>query len=179
MLSVRSQSLIQTHRTKFSLFLERQIQLSVPDHHHRSPSVVSPYGKSLGSRLKPGHTHSSSFVHVVYSHLPGRFALRVSGWSSSAEEVRALRFHPRLTSTDAYSALFSSHGSSTTRPHPFPAEAVIEPWNWVPRPEGHVVVACLLMLLPTVSVIDGMSSTELNDNIVDQQLLVIFPLVSE
>jgi hypothetical protein len=42
-----------------------------------------------------------------------------------------------------------------------------------------VVVACLLMLLPTVSVIDGMSSTELNDNIVDQQLLVIFPLVSE
>ena len=82
----------------------------------------------------------------------GQARLRKSAFSGSVPTVH------RCSSTDV---AFSSYAMriSTTRPFPFPAEAVIDPRSWVPRPEGHVVcphdmnaVACLPMLL---SVIDG------------------------
>jgi len=118
------------------------------------PSPVT--SKELGSleRINPGGDKP------VSRFAPG--VLVKFGWDHDAE-VRALQYiHGRLPSVPTPSVL---HHAS------FPPNAVVEPWNWVPKGVWYFFMdECRGVPLDTV--IDGMSPHELND-IADQLIVVL------
>jgi hypothetical protein len=57
-------------------------------------------------------------------------------------------------------------------PFPFPANAVVEPWNWVPKGVRYFFMdECQCFSVP-LNTVDGMSMTELND-IADQLIVIL------